>query len=72
MEDNRNVQDVEAQASSATSTGRQKMQSVTISVNREASAGSGAISPARARGVSGIALLGFLALIGWRVVFIYS
>ena len=70
MEDNRNVQDVEAQASSATSTGRQKMQSVTISVNREASAGSGAISPAR--GVSGIALLGFLALIGWRVVFIYS
>ena len=74
MEVNRNVQDVEAQASSATSTGRPKMQSVAISVNREASAGSGASgSINRDRGgrdlsISGFALLGFLAWIGWKMV----
>ena len=78
MEVNKNAQDVEAQASSATSTGRPKMQSVAISVDREASAGSGASGyTSRDRGgrdlsISGFALLGFLAWIGWKMVCIGS
>merc|ERR1740128_797560 len=75
MEDNKNINDdVEAPAASATPTARSEMQSVAIYVNRESSGGGGPSSQVKGRqagndlSISGFALLGFLAWIGWKMV----
>ena len=73
MEDSK-INDVEASAASATPTVKSEMQSVTISVNRESNGGGGPsiLAKGRQRGsdlsISGLALLGFLAWIGWKMV----
>ena len=74
MEDNKNINDVEAPAASATSTARPEMQSFAINVNCDSSGGGGPSS--RAKGlqagndlsISGLALFGFLAWIGLKMV----
>ena len=73
MEDNK-TKDVEASAANATPTVKPEMQSVTISVNRESNGGGGPSILAKGRqvgsdlSISGLALLGFLAWIGWKMV----
>ena len=75
MEDFKNVKDVEAPVASATPTAKPEMQSVDINTNvdRESSGDVGPRSPAKAGNdlsISGLALLGFLAWIGWKMVYI--
>ena len=71
MEYNKNVKDVEVSTASATPIAKPEMQSVTVDVNHSSTGGGGPKSPAKAGkdlSISGLALVGFLAWIGWKMI----